>query len=537
MSQRNLGSITLYTHFFTVHSNDPRVITSAQHAANNYAERVWEKIRTPRGDWVNRQVVSKIYATLFPSKVDFQFHKGQMPAFLEELKRYEVTLDDFTVETADVYTPSKVVYCLREGRVLRDYQNVALDFAMQPPTPGDHWSRLIAMATGTGKSVTSAGIAAATGTRWMVGVLPKYAQKWAGGIDKQTKAVVKGDVEANLDINAKDVMLIDSTAGLRGIIDHCKTHGTKKLQPVLVITLTCLRTFFEAYQEDPGGAEFDYGCKPHEMWKILDIGVFTIDEAHEHIYSVFLAALHMHGPKFVALSGTMMSEDPFQEKIQQLIFPMVKRFLDVKMAKYINAEFLEYFVHPDFRNKLKCTAIGRQDYSHVELEKSIMRVPKLLQGYLEMTGNMLDYGYMDRRVPGDKCVTYAATVDMVNHKVKYLRQRFPDLNINRYVGTEKDPYSNIIESDVSVTTIQSGGTALDIPGLITTICTTMINSGKSNVQVLGRLRDLPGKTMRILLPYCSHIQKHHKYMAYRYELFAPITKSIRKIRVGKMLGS
>lgn len=771
--KRSIGKIRFYTHSFIVYGECSRAVTSCLEVCDKYSEKKWEKVKNEYGDIFNRQVVDKVFGTMFPDGKTFQFHKGQLKDFVNSLRRFQLTLDDFEVEVMPTYEPKHVEYKLKEGRVLRDYQENAKQFALAPVQGSDHFSKLIAMPTGTGKAlsvdtlvktrcgtirigdlrigdeilgpdgkftvvlgiypqglrqafkvkfidgrtvnadaqhlwdvypdgmkdepstwttetirdhvdeyvvgnvaydpplhmdfeeyeilneqfsslirryggfpynkpmeqafvgvksdkdaeyaielirsmggwayrdtivglageddvelvqfavpriadrifdlingkehqdqrkhyinlnrqqtyigiesvtpglptemvcievdhpsnlfvldnwivthntVTSCGIAAEEKTRWLVSVLPKYGPKWGE------------DITANLDLKPKQVMYVDKTDGLRGLIDQCKKHGTKKLQPVVIITLTTLATFFKKWQDDPEGAIENYGCSPMELCQILDIGTVSIDESHEHILSVFLLAMHLHSVKFVCMSGTMQSEDPFQEMIQNLIFPEIKRYNDVKMEKYIHVQMLEYSINRQIRHKVRYQAFGRQDYSHVEFEKSIMRNPKLLQDFLDMYALIVREGYVARKVDGDKILVYAATVEMVNIILKDLRRRWPSLDMKRYTKTAGDDYKEFLAADVAVSTLQSSGTAVDIAGLISVLCTTMVNSGKTNLQALGRLRNLIGKMMIMFLPYCRDIRKHLGYTAYRKELFEPRVKTIKTFVYDRPLG-
>lgn len=377
----------------------------------------------------------------------------------------------------------------------------------------------------THNTVTSCGIAAENSQRLVVGVLPKYFKKWLS------------DIAANLDIKPKQIMGVENTSQLRGLIDMCKTQGTKKLPPVIVITLSTLRKFIDRYEEDPEGCVEDYGCAPQDLWKILDCGMFAIDEAHEHINTVFKVAMYLHGPKFVAMSGTMRTEDPFQEKVQNTLFPQIKRYLKVTMAKYIDVEFIAYGFASQFLPKMRYQAFGRTDYSHTTLEKSIMKFTPVLRDFLAMNCQLIDYSYLQTYQKGDKCIVYVGTVEMADKMVSVLENRYPDKTINRYCAAEGDEYDDLIKADMTVSTIQSAGTGVDIPNLTVAVCTPVVNSSKSNIQVLGRLRDLGGRKVTMFMPYCYQIQKHHKYMAFRYEIFRDITKSIRRFNYDRPLGS
>ncbi len=665
--RRSLGTIELYSHGLKVTAKDPRVAVACRRALNGWCTHVPVKTKNERGEIVVHNELQHMYGAYIQETGEFWFHKGQIRDLQLELRTFELQFDDLIFVKVETYDPRPMKLKLREGRVLRDYQEEAKQFALEQLAETDFFSKLIAMPVGTGKplsrdtpvmttdgpvdigellegdvviapdgtptevvgvydqgvrpllkmsfanggtvraepthpwkvridnewfvlttkdiqdrieadavcvefptyseeqdagttkitkitddgfgdcacisvehpdqlfvlangivthnTVTLCGTAAENGQRLVVGVLPKYGKKWCA------------DIVANLDLKPKDVMLIEKTNQLRGVIDVCKTQGVKKLPPVLIITLTTMRSFLEKYEESPSACVEDMGCTPTELWKILDCGIFAIDEAHEHLHTVFKTSMYLHGPKFLALSGTMRTEDDFQEKVQNTIFPRIKRFLKVKMEKYIDVEFISYSFWRDILPKIRYQVFGRSDYSHTTMEGSIMKRPEVLRDYIQMVDELLQWGYCRVKQKGEKAGIYVATVEMANKFVMYLTLRHPELNIIRYCAGEGDSYDELMKCDVYVSTIQSAGTALDIPNLTDVICTTMVNSSKSNIQVLGRLRKLPNdRKVTMYMPFCRQIQKHVKYTQFRAEIFRDITKSIRTFNFDRFLG-
>lgn len=376
----------------------------------------------------------------------------------------------------------------------------------------------------THNTVTSCGTAADNGERLVVGVLPRYAKKWCK------------DLDDNLDVGKKGIMPVESISQLRGLIHICKEQGSKKLPPVIVITLSTMRMFLDKFSSNPKECVEDMGCEPWELMGLLGAGMFAIDEAHEHINTVFLTSMYLHGVKFVAMSGTMRTEDAFEEKVQNAIFPMIKRYLDVKMEKYIDVEFIGYNFHHSVLPKMKCSAFGRTDYSHPVLEKSIIKYPQVLKSYIRIITDLLDFDYIPR-ANGKRALVFVATVDMADKVVAALTARYPHLEIARYCAAQGDKYSDLLEADITVSTLQSSGTAVDIPNLISVVCSTMVNSSKANIQALGRLRKLPNdEKVTMYLPFCRQNKKHLKYMAFRHELFRDITKSIKVFNYDRWIG-
>lgn len=383
----------------------------------------------------------------------------------------------------------------------------------------------------THNTVTFCGIVEKNSERVLISVLPKYHVKWVG--DKN----VIGDLESNLDVKKSDIMPVETKGQLRGLIHICKEQGSKKLPKIIAITLTVMRGFIEDYEKDPDGCLQDYGAVPWQLAALTGVGIVGVDEAHEHIYSVFKLAMYLHGVKFISLSGTMRTEDAFQEKVQNVIFPKIKRYEEVKMEKYIDVEFIGYHFARDLLHKIRYQAFGRNDYSHAVLEKSILRYPRLLNGYIKIVTGILDWDFVKVRRPEEKAIVYVATVDMADKFITALTVRYPHLKIARYCAAQGDKYADLMSSDITVSTIQSSGTAVDIPNLICNICTTMVNSSKSNLQVLGRLRKLPGgRKVTLYMPFCRDIKKHFKYTEFRFELFKDITKSIKTFNYGNRVG-
>jgi hypothetical protein len=106
---------------------------------------------------------------------------------------------------------------------------------------------------------------------------------------------------------------------------------------------------------------------------------------------------------------------------------------------------------------------------------------------------------------------------MVTVIMNYLKQQYPDKDIRRYIQGE--PYENIMEADITITTIMSSGTALDIPNLRTVIALINISSSPANIQLLGRLRKLPDRSVKYYYVYCNQIRKQVEYHTKKFDLF------------------
>ena len=113
---------------------------------------------------------------------------------------------------------------------------------------------------------------------------------------------------------------------------------------------------------------------------------------------------------------------------------------------------------------------------------------------------------------------FVSTVQLATLLTEELQKSYSsEYMVARYC--EDDPYENLLESDIIVSTNLSAGTGVDIPNLRVAIQTVSISSQVMNLQSLGRLRKLPGKDVRFCYIYSGNIAKQVEYHKRRIELF------------------
>jgi len=151
-----------------------------------------------------------------------------------------------------------------------------------------------------------------------------------------------------------------------------------------------------------------------------------------------------------------------------------------------------------------------------------MRHKGLLKNYLKIIDHAIYNRFVSVREDGQKALVFFARVDLCTLMTERLRKLYPELNIVRYVGSEGDSYEDILEADITVSTIGSAGTAIDIKNLRSTFMSTAIDSRQSNEQVLGRtrpLKDWPDITPEFIYFGCLEIDNHMKYHRNKREFF------------------
>ncbi|MNP89053.1 hypothetical protein D3C85_14490 [compost metagenome] len=286
---------------------------------------------------------------------------------------------------------------------------------------------------------------------------------------------------------------------------------------VIIITSGTMRDYIKNYEESNGNSKV-YPIKPIDFYPALGVGFRVTDELHQEFHNNYRIDLYTHVPKSLGLSATMVSSDQFKNKVYDIAYPVRQRHDGGGYNVYISAMAVLYHMDQDVRVRY----MGAQGYSHTTFEESIMRHKGLLKNYLKIIDHAIYHRYVSVREEGQKALVFFARVDMCTLMVERLRKMYPELNVVRYVGSEGDSYEELLEADVGVTTIGSGGTAIDIKNLRSSFMTTAIDSRQSNEQVLGRTRpliDWPDVTPEFIYFGCLEIEQHCKYHKNKREVF------------------
>ena len=354
-------------------------------------------------------------------------------------------------------------------------------------------------------------------TRTMIVVLGRYMQKWTS------------DVSEILNVDPKEIIVVQGGEMLKSLM-FLSTEQEIQAK-FIVVSLTTLQNLYNDFRDNGDGLlDMEFPYLPDELCERLKIGTIIFDEAHQHLYGVYRTLLHTHVPKVIALTATLISDDPFIEYMQHVMFPKEIRYNKVPINKYVKIKSYSYgFKNRDIIKRIRTSTRGSNTYNQIEFEKSLVRIPPLLKSYLDLIVRLVKMDYIDNRLEGDKAMVFAGSIDMCTRITERLKKEFPYLDVRRYV--EDDPYENAIEADIRVSTVLSGGTAIDIPNLRTALMTNSIQSPVSNLQALGRLRQLKDRDVTFSYMVNFHIPKQVDYHNRKKELFADRAVSFKELRI------
>jgi superfamily II DNA or RNA helicase len=368
----------------------------------------------------------------------------------------------------------------------------------------------------THNTVTSLVTASKISKRLAIFVLSKYVPKW------------EADVKSVYDLQPEEICLVEGGKDLINA-SHWVSGGsvtTHPLPKVFIISINTFHVWIKKYIEDPNDPCLDeYGCTLDEFLNTLGVGTIIFDEIHEHFHIVYKLICFLPTEWAIALSATLISKDEMVSKIQNMMFPRHIRFEEVKMKRYIKAFACPYQIQGFHQQKIQYMEYGTNRYSHNKYEDSLFKHRTLGNRYVRMIVDLVESTYHRHYLQGDKCIVYVGKIKTANAICGALKARFKEkYDIRTYV--ESDPYENVIDSDIRVSTPQSAGTAVDIPNLRVAIMTISVDSPTSNLQMLGRLRELKDRDVKFYYLYTTSIPKQVEYHHNKKQLFASRTAFI-----------
>jgi hypothetical protein len=265
---------------------------------------------------------------------------------------------------------------------------------------------------------------------------------------------------------------------------------------------------------------------PYELLPLLKAGVRLVDEVHQDFHLNFKLDLYTHVPRSVSLTATLEGDDAFLNRMTEIAYPLPTRYRGLAYDKYIDAACMSYNIRE--REKIRTKEYGSVMYSHHAFEKSVMKNPRIFNDYCKMIVEAVKQAWLhDGYQKGDRCLVYCAGIEMATRVTAFLKNAFADKDVRRYV--EDDPYENLMEAELSVSTLLSAGTGHDIAMLTAVVLTPAVSSSTANIQGFGRLRKIEGRKTNFIYFTCLDIPKHMQYHEAKKDLLARMAHSYRII--------
>lgn len=480
--------ITIGSHFFKLTNIHPSVKVLINEFARRYIK--FKLVKDNRGSF--KRTPDAVFGAATANREEYRFHINQYQEFRDLLKMKNYTDNLLDIVVKPIPLGISYEYDVKDIWVPRDYQIPVIEYFCAPEGPR---SRIVEIQTGKGKTFSALYSLSKVGVRFAILLRAGYIGKWVE------------DLQKIYNIDPSEIMVVQGSKNLQALLHLACSGGLEKIK-VFIISNKTYQSWLSIYEETNGETvDLGYPISPEDFFEAIGCGVRLIDEIHLDLHLQFKTDLYTNVFRSFALSATFFSNDRFVEHVQEIMYPLDTRYKGGPLDKYIIATACFYSIK-DMRN-IRTKERGSENYSHIAFEKSIRRDALQLANYLRITKHLVDEFFMNDYVPGQRCAVFAGSIDMCTIMVNYLRKAYPHLNINRYA--EQDPDENLYTSDISVTTVQSGGTAHDIAKLKTVVMTNSLDSKASNVQTMGRLRYDPEMPTRFAYLVCTDIPKQMGY--------------------------
>lgn len=358
------------------------------------------------------------------------------------------------------------------------------------------------------------------GHRVMVMLPPKYFGLWEEALDNTYK-----------DIQMRYVR-VSGSPDLKVLIDKVQAGELTDVDVFLVSNIT-YRNYIEAFENNNGVIEqLGYNVTPFRFHELLGIGLQINDEIQEDPGLLFRIDMYTNVAKQIYLSATPFTGNDYVTKMIDVMLPESTKVRLPKYESYIDCVGVLYNdigIRPkDYLTPFKNT------YNHARYETVMRDRPKRLKQYFEMIDRLVEGLYSKDRLPGQKLLILCSTVAFIELMVEHLTKRFPDLGVYGY--TSGSSYEKLLASDITVSTIKSAGTGVDIPNLREVLLCQATDSKKDSIQILGRLRplrDFKDVTPRLTYLCCENIPHHCRYARNKEKHLEGRTKSMvmRRIRM------
>lgn len=351
------------------------------------------------------------------------------------------------------------------------------------------------------------------GRRTVLVIKPMYFKKWIP------------DVRRTLGLKPGEVITVSGSEQLADLIELGKEDALDA--KFIIISNVTLQNFYKAYEDQTGEYAKYHDIEPEDLWQTIGVDFMMIDEAHQSFHLIFKMFTYTNIMRSLSLSATIISSQPVLMRMYEVVWPKRHRAPEVEYDKFIAMSNIWYSFNS--MRGIRCkNAMGQ--YSQAFLEQSIMKSSLMQLNWLKMVGLEVREKFIAQRKEGMKCMVFFSTVDMCTLVTDFLKDTFPEVSVGRYVSG--DPFDEKNAPDITVTTVQSGGTAIDIPDLLASFAFASQDSKQANVQVLGRTRRLkshPDVTPQFYCYSAREIEAHVRYARSRAETFHGKVLSQREV--------
>lgn len=490
-----MAFINCYSHYFKITNLDNRTRQVVERFIHQHCTKMQvRQVGWSKGRPIMQREPGTRFAVMMPAGDEFRLHINQLQDFLDFAKSDQLTTD-FEIVKNPLYSPISCEFIVDKKWEIREAQVPLIEYITTDAVNNlPARQRAAILQTGAGKSLAALFSVAKLGIRTMLSIKSSYAEQWA--------KVVKG---AFSNFKSGDIVIVSGTKQLISLM-NLQLTGELTAKFIIITNKT-----FQLYINDYLTNRHALGMYPihiDEFYEKMGIGIRFNDEVHMHFHFNYMQDLFSNLPLSVGLTATLTPDDAFMDKMYKIMFPVETRFKGIPYDKYAHAVSLHYRLNNPREARYKQRGMG--SYNHIVYEEWLLKNRDRLRRYISLIDTVVNFEYVSKRVPGEKMLVFASSIELCTVLYKHYREKYPNLNVKRYV--EDDPFSNVLEGDLCISNLLSSGTAVDIPGLVRVLMTTALGSSQLNEQAFGRLRKIKTDSgLRFIWLTCDDIPQHKKY--------------------------
>lgn len=502
--------ISVYSHHFVVSGIDTptkkATVIDFIHPLVKYANK-------PIGKGEVVSVMDRVFAAAPKNRSHYRLHINQLGEFKQFLGIRGVSYTEQDLKaTEDQFQP--VEHPIKQMYPPRPKQELVMKYLMDDTMV----NKLVTLPPGYGKTYLALRYMWLKKYRALLTFKSSYTDRWISAITETFAHT------------PDDIFVVDSSKTL-SLLMVMALNGDK-IPAIIIIGFGLWRRYMEDYEES-NGQSTRYPIAPPDFFVALGIQLKVVDEIHQEFHHNYKSDLYTNTLFSIGLSATMESSDPFNNRMYGIAFPNNKRCDGGGYDPHVKVLAWGYKIDPSINLRTQ----GQMGYSHNEFEKSLRRSRAYKEYFRMIYEDILVPLFYNVRQQGAKALVFFSQRVVCEQFTAFLCKRRPDLIHRKY--TQEDSYNHAIEADVIISTVQSAGTAVDIPNLFLSVQTIAIDSRQSNEQVLGRTRPKKKETdpdCQFVYLVCENVQKHMQYHFNKKQFFSGRVLSHDWYSSGKVIG-
>lgn len=416
---------------------------------------------------------------------------------LNTLMEYLVTQDStVTIEQVPIapVDTAKIDMPLAPDLQLKPVQEPVVEFL----TDEKLGFRPLALGTGMGKTVSSIYAACKLGYPTLIS-LGLLIEQWYDSILKFTE------------ISRDDIYIVKGFDALASLWKGIENG----FRPKFLLFSTRTLSLYAVSNNPPYSELPSY----EELLKQLQIGTKIVDECHLNFNTNTLIDLYSNVKMNIYLSATYQRSNYQGRKIFNLVFPEEYKFGEQFVRKYTTVYICGYHLNIAERdiNRFK----SFKGYNHAKYENFLARYKDVLTYYITIVIKPCIYNYFTLlKKEKQHCLILVQTQLFAT----LLATKIAGIDGNKvsvFFAGHKSEYGDLanLEADIIISTIKSCGVGRDIKNLKTCINTVSFSSVPQCIQLLGRLREIPGEETIYVDTYSTEIPHHVRHMHNRSAIY------------------